>query len=224
MGVAVKEIVIAHHQRSLAWTADLRGFARTTIYSKGPQPPAGAVRLPNVGIDTHTHLHHICERYDTLPDVTVFCQDHPFDHCPDFLAIANEPTFDAMQARYTSTAAIPAPRADGFFGAGEFRVIRPALVWYDPLVRDDPVRLETHRRKYRLIGRVWTELFPGRPFPNAFPSFWGSQLVLTRERIRSRPLGAYRRLRDLHAQQPLLPHALENLWWFLFRDDPPPGS
>lgn len=35
-------------------------------------PAAGATRLPNVGREAHTYLHHLTERYHSLADVTLF--------------------------------------------------------------------------------------------------------------------------------------------------------
>ncbi len=32
------------------------------------------IQLPNVGRETHTYLHHIVSRYDSLADWTVFSQ------------------------------------------------------------------------------------------------------------------------------------------------------
>merc|ERR1719440_887988 len=52
------------------------------IYTKGPQVdlamPAGLRvslhKLPNLGRESHTYLHHIVENYDQLPEWTVFSQ------------------------------------------------------------------------------------------------------------------------------------------------------
>jgi hypothetical protein len=38
-------------------------------------------RVPNVGREGHTFLHHIVEHYDNLADHTLFCQETP--HHPE---------------------------------------------------------------------------------------------------------------------------------------------
>ena len=72
------EVVLAHYEESLSWTDEFRSSgADFTVYSKtedDAKVPAGAIRLPNVGRESHTYLHHIVNRYDDLADWTVFSQ------------------------------------------------------------------------------------------------------------------------------------------------------
>lgn len=215
----VKHLVVARYNRDVAWLEQCRGFDRVFVYDKGPEPIPGSIRLPNVGIDSHVYLNHIIEHYDDLPDVTVFCQDYPFDHAPDFVPIVNAGGLPEMQAanyrRYPDSLAY----AYGFLGIGEFRQIHEALIDLDPALRDEPEHQANQRRKYRLIDAIWAHVFPGRPVPEKFPCTWGSQLVLSRERIRVNRVEVYEYLRDLHLQDWLMPYAIENLWWFLFQCD-----
>jgi hypothetical protein len=71
------ELIIAHHTEDLAWLKRVPKAITVTVYHKPGD-------LPNVGREAHTYLHHLVERYDTLADVTVFCQGKPFDHAFDF--------------------------------------------------------------------------------------------------------------------------------------------
>jgi hypothetical protein len=77
------ELVVAHYQEDLAWLRRVPDVFGVTVYDKGGDAPH-ALRLPNVGREAHSYLHHLVTRYDSLADITVFCQGRPFDHVPDF--------------------------------------------------------------------------------------------------------------------------------------------
>ena len=72
------EFVIAHYNENLDWLAPRADHAH--VYHKGTdlQPPPMELyaweKLPNVGRESHTYLHHIIHNYDNLPEVTVFLQ------------------------------------------------------------------------------------------------------------------------------------------------------
>ena len=72
-------LVIAHYNEDLSWLEDFASLPRT-IYTKSGTGPN---RLPNVGREAHTYLHHIIENYDKLAEITVFLQGNPCDHVPD---------------------------------------------------------------------------------------------------------------------------------------------
>lgn len=74
------ELVVAAYSENLTWAHMYGDIA--TVYVKGElvYAPVGGknlsnvVRLPNVGRETHTYLHHIVSAWDRLADVTVFTQ------------------------------------------------------------------------------------------------------------------------------------------------------
>ena len=72
------EFVIAHYNENLDWLKLYADHAH--VYHKGTdlQPsPMGLYaweKLPNVGRESHTYLHHIINNYENLPEVTVFLQ------------------------------------------------------------------------------------------------------------------------------------------------------
>ena len=70
------ELVVARYDESLRWTR-IFNRCRLTVYNKGRHPIEGGVPsipLPNVGRESHTYLHHIVQRYDTLASTTIFFQ------------------------------------------------------------------------------------------------------------------------------------------------------
>lgn len=77
------ELVVSRYAEDLTWLArpPFDAFRAVTVYDKNdrgdtsagnPPPYARVRRLPNVGREGHTILHHILTRYDSLADVTVF--------------------------------------------------------------------------------------------------------------------------------------------------------
>lgn len=76
------QIVVAKYQEDVRWVSVFAGLS-VTVYDKGD--PLSPNSLPNVGREAHTYLHHIINNYDALPDVTVFLQGNPFDHCGPLL-------------------------------------------------------------------------------------------------------------------------------------------
>ncbi|MFM7373695.1 MAG: DUF3431 domain-containing protein, partial [Chthoniobacterales bacterium] len=76
------ELVVARYDEDLAWLKRVPKEFLVTVYDKG-DGSSGGVPLNNEGREAHTYLHHLTERYESLADVTVFVQGHPFDHAPD---------------------------------------------------------------------------------------------------------------------------------------------
>jgi len=76
------QFVVAHYNEDLAWLDPIADSA--IVYTKGPtvpiEHPERTLRLPNIGREGHTYLHHIVAAYDCLPDVIVFLQGQIDDH------------------------------------------------------------------------------------------------------------------------------------------------
>jgi hypothetical protein len=73
-----RELVIASYGDDLAWTANFFVLS-LKIYEKGEH--YGISKLPNVGHEAHTYLHHIVSNYSYLAAITIFTQGHPYKHC-----------------------------------------------------------------------------------------------------------------------------------------------
>ena len=78
------ELVVARYNENLNWLRRVTREFRITVYDKSTPPAPNAIPLPNIGREAQTYLHHIVARYETLADLTVFCQGRPFDHAFDF--------------------------------------------------------------------------------------------------------------------------------------------
>eukprot|EP00542_Grammatophora_oceanica_P015665 CAMPEP_0194029340 /NCGR_PEP_ID=MMETSP0009_2-20130614/3085_1 /TAXON_ID=210454 /ORGANISM="Grammatophora oceanica, Strain CCMP 410" /LENGTH=651 /DNA_ID=CAMNT_0038668971 /DNA_START=60 /DNA_END=2015 /DNA_ORIENTATION=+ len=71
------EAVLAHYDEDITWIDDVRKedpSVQYTVYSKNSIPPFESIRLPNVGRESHTYLHHIVHNYHHLADWTIFSQ------------------------------------------------------------------------------------------------------------------------------------------------------
>ena len=83
-----KSIVIARYKEDLSWIDSIPSDYNVIIYDKSPansKKIPNAIKLPNVGREAHTYLRYIVDNYNSLPDVTVFAQGNPFDHCHGFI-------------------------------------------------------------------------------------------------------------------------------------------
>lgn len=77
------ELVIARYNEDLNWLNDLpivQDIELITIYNKGKPIDTSYINHPNVAVHEvsnvgrcdHTYLYHVCLRYDSLADITVF--------------------------------------------------------------------------------------------------------------------------------------------------------
>jgi hypothetical protein len=73
------EFVITHFNERLEWLEGLEHLA--TVYTKGEDISGQfhSIRTPNFGAGLETMLRHIITRYDSLADITMFCQGNMLD-------------------------------------------------------------------------------------------------------------------------------------------------
>ncbi len=203
------ELVIARHEEDLRWLKRVPTSVHLTILNKGDSPalPHGfpqreglsVISLPNVGREAHSYLNHLINRYDSMAEVTVFCQGHPFDHAPDF--------HDRLQAL-----------ADGSE--------RPdAFLWYGFLEeKDDPFgrRLfvpwsKNSDRRELSTGKLFSELFLEHS-PEFFYFRVGAQFAISRTAMNGRSVNFYRKALALSLSVPDAAHCFERIWDRLFGD------
>jgi hypothetical protein len=197
------ELVVARHEEDLRWLRRVPASFRISLYNKGstqalPESLMGregmsVVSLPNTGREAHTYLSHLIERFDSLADVTVFCQGHPFDHAPD------------LHDRLTSLA--------------ERRETPSPFLWYGFLEdTDDPqgrrlfVSWSKNPERVELSTGSLYELIFGGPSPDLFHFRGGAQFAVSREGVRSRSLEFYQRALEACLSDVLAPHSFERFW------------
>jgi hypothetical protein len=74
------EIVVARYKEDLSWVDMINPAYTVTVYNKHD----GENLVENIGRESHTYLHHIIQRYDSLADYTLFVQGAPLEHCDIF--------------------------------------------------------------------------------------------------------------------------------------------
>jgi hypothetical protein len=89
-----QHLVIAKYNEDVSWTHKVYNY-KSFIYNKhNVHFHLSYIPLINIGKEAHTYLTHIIDNYNDLADYTIFCQGHPFDHCPDFLKKLNQPIYE----------------------------------------------------------------------------------------------------------------------------------
>ena len=198
------EVVVCRHGENLAWTRNVPRGLPVTVYDKTPPPAStwpGSIPLPNLGREAHAWLHHLCERYHSLADWTIFAQGHPFDHAPDMHPV--------IRRLVTG----PAP-AEGFWWLG--------FLWETDDARGRPTFIHwtknPERRELDLEGffqELWAESAPEK-----IRYVGGGQFALSREAAHRRPRDFYARARTLAAEFPDAAHAFERTWDRVFLAPP----
>lgn len=203
------ELVVARYGEDLAWLKRVPKQFRITVYDKG-NGSSGAISLINEGREAHTYLHHLSQRYDSLADLTVFVQGHPFDHAPDLHKILRS-------------------LADGSFSVRDFH-------WLGFLAETDDSRgrrlfvpwSKNPERAELPLDEFHQQIF-GQPGPDSYRFFVGAQFIVTRDAVLRRNLGFYEHARNMAAATPFAPHCFERCWDRIFAVDGtkgrlPPGQ
>jgi dTDP-4-dehydrorhamnose reductase len=76
------DIIISKYKKNIKWSEQFKDKHRVFIYDKSDEDNSH-IKLPNIGREPHTFLHHIIKHYDDLSDFSCFLQDNPFDHMSD---------------------------------------------------------------------------------------------------------------------------------------------
>jgi len=84
------DLVVSHYNEDLRWLRKVPPEFRIVIYSKGNLPDVSFLErevillpLSNVGREAHSWAVYLKEHANDPPDLAVFLQGHPFDHCHD---------------------------------------------------------------------------------------------------------------------------------------------
>lgn len=197
------ELVVCRHGEDLGWIRNVPKSVRVTVYEKTPESqPAwpGSRRLPNVGREAHTWLHHLTERYDSLADWTVFAQGHPFDHAPDLHTVirniaANPPPVDFLWL--------------GFLWETDDACGRPSFVNWT----------KNPERRVLDLAEFFREMWDESP-PETLRYVGGGQFALPRAVAHRRDRAFYEKARDLAARLVDAAHAFERTWDRVFLAPP----
>ncbi|MEM1057618.1 MAG: DUF3431 domain-containing protein [Verrucomicrobiota bacterium] len=193
------ELVVARCGENVNWARNLERLApglRVTIYDKSPDGAreAGALPLPNLGREAHTHLHHMVTRFHSLAAVTVFAQGHPFDHVPDLKRKVRR-------------------LAEGTYRVADFEWLGFIIDTDDARGRRLHVPWTKNPEGRELPLEGFHQRLLGEPSPAEFVFRPGGQFIVTRDKIRRRPLEFYQRALELASEPGLEPACcFERVW------------
>ena len=186
------ELVVARYREDLSWLGNIPAQVRAVVYDKSPDPGPNTLALSNVGREAHTYLHHICERYERLADVTVFAQGKPFDHAFDFHVTLRD------LAKYPDVA--------------------PAFRWLGHIVDTDTADGQLFRTWSKnpdgagLDLRAFHRALFGNDGPEEYPFYLGAQFMARRELILARPRSFYEHARGISVEMTNAAHCFERCW------------
>jgi hypothetical protein len=210
-------IVIARYNESLSWLLDLEPLAANYnmtfyVYDKGmgsaPSLSFATVhynRLPNIGREAHTYLHHIVDvgLHADIEGITVFMQGRIDDHL----------FFDSKYAQHVS-AMIEDARENG---TSSKNAICHAM-------GDSSAHYNFRLRYYKgfldpapcALG-PWFETVMGCKFPEQARWWAGAIFAVQNKKMAIRSVEWYTQLRDrLDTNMPELAHFMERSWLYVF--------
>jgi hypothetical protein len=207
------EVVVARYAEDLSWIRNIPFLANKaiTIYNKGDPlknkiPGAKIEKLPNIGREGHTYLHHIIENYDNLADITMFLPGSTW-------------TFE--QKRFQLNTMISYLQ-NGIYKSIIVGINDPKKVplefnfeisKYEPTSRENMKKngeVYTQRAKIRPYGKWLDALFPGETIKCIT---YRGVVVATREDIQKRPKEFYQNLiKHLDSSNPEAGHFVERSW------------
>ncbi len=201
-----RALIIAKYKEDIAWPSQVSDY-EVVVYSKQvDEPDTTLLTLPNIGRESHTYLHYIVSNYGDLPDLCVFAQANPFDHCPDFL---------------TTIANLRSPL--GYLALSQLEALYDSYGY--PQLGASPLSID------KLYFGEFFEKILGQKAPMLFYARMNGLFAVDRETILKRPLAFYQRcldsLQDITIQSEerwtdlnsVETHFFERLWYFIFTPD-----
>jgi uncharacterized protein DUF3431 len=186
------ELVVARYGEDLNWLGNIPARISAVVYDKSTDPRPCSIHLENTGREAHTYLHHICERYETLADVTVFSQGKPFDHAFDFHRTLRELAANPEHA--------PLFRWLGHSIDTDSREGDLFRIWSKNPDGDGLDLNGFHRT-------LW-----GSDGPDEYAFYLGGQFAVRREQVLKRPRSFYERALQISQEFPDAAHCFERCW------------
>lgn len=204
------ELVVSHcSQDPSAWIAEARKWpppeARVTVYSKCASTYPGAQRLPNVGREGHTYLHHIVSRYNNLAERTLFVMESA-----DLTLLKRTMLRDLLSNWCADR--MYCPKVPHIGDLQNFTIDKWEGTTYKP-----GTDASTAPASIRPFGEWFAKMIDAtRPPPRLFCHT--AMLSVSRDAIRSRPREFYKKLLDELSidSNPEAGHFLERSWAAIF--------
>lgn len=218
------ELVVSRYAEDLSWLKQ-SAFRKCeiTVYDKNDRgdashgnPPARArvVRLPNVGREGHTYLHHIVHNYTRLADVTVFVMGSARSEASkgeklDW--VMNHVTETGSSAFPDIALTEPLHVGQRDFSLDEYASTTPSNARANPVHELDPSPHRPFGRWYAALG-----------LPPIHGVTYQGVFAVSRKHVHQRSPAEYARLMShvAHHANPEAGHFLERSWMAVFHPVP----
>ncbi len=169
----MKKVIVSRYNENIDWLKDYD--FDYIIYNKGMKVEGdfNVKDVENIGNNQRDIFQFIVENYENLPEIMIFVQATPFDHCnrEKFDSCLNNTTFTPLE----SYSHIPINQAQCLDSEGGYMEINNS--WY----------ITAHNQTHNQICRFNSfDEFMDKIFKNYVPAYWnrfspGSQYLITKE-------------------------------------------
>jgi hypothetical protein len=183
--------VISRFKEDVSWIKDITD--NYIVYNKGDDDIPGfkARKMPNVGANQRDIFHFIHENYENLPELMVFVQGDPFDHCKD-----NSFHELIKNRKYTKLAHYP-DWPDGYWETN--------TSWYVPshtsFIRSKGI---DYTCRYADFHQYASEIFKDYDYPGILRFPPGSQFIIERRQCLFYPREFWAHLMSIFPEGPNL--------------------
>ena len=202
------EFVVTHYKENLKWME--RHADHCHVYDKNEVATAMNLkfyqweRLPNVGRESHTHLHHIIANYHHLADITVFLQGslkhHQFSSYHDVTKYVQE----------TKKKGFSVYRYKNLTHWGRIHHVSKWKIMMDT---------GSLRPANQTLGEFWESMF-GSQHPDQVQMSYAGCFGVSKERIKAHPKEFYENLIQYvnNHDNPEETHYIERFWVAIFEN------
>ena len=201
------DIVISYYNEDLSWIDKLNKNFVNNIFIYNKSGDERYIPLPNIGLDSHTHLYHIVNNYENLGERIIFLQGNPFGHECDPRSIddINNWMIQLQEKDHTLNYLISPFDMGLYSGKIEY--------WNGNNLKDTGYTI-----------RDWMFKFLNHPREvKSGPVYWSCQFGVTKELIHKKNLLLYQSLLDQHnSKYTEVTHFIERSWGVIFEISPDP--
>ena len=197
-------VVSRMKNEDIAWIANELPEVDTAIYiandvSAPLHPPK------NKGHEVMIYLTYIIDHYNGLPDIIIFMHAHRWTHHNNgILGHDAVEMIRRLSNDYVAKEGYVNLRCQWYPGCPE---------WLHP----DDAQESLAKQEEEVLSQGWGELFPTSALPKALGQACCAQFALSKERIRSIPLGRYIYYRDWIMKTPLSNYVSGRIWEYTWQ-------
>ncbi len=206
-------VIISRFNENLDWINKINLDFNFIIYNKGDEIEMSKkfrlIEINNVGRESHTWLHHICENYDDISDNNIFLQGR----IDDLGCMA-----------YSDISKYLINLEKNGFKASRLGLLSP-FHWKDNLSIDNDIRYKDAWDKNKIaknplgFRKYSRQFFP--QIPIVVPTSYGGCFAVTKKAIHKYPKDFYIGILNTvnKHSHPIEAHFLERLWCYMFSEN-----